>query len=162
MSYKISHRGWKLSTPSLEDEYVIGNMSAEEFIVDDAGPEFNKPNWMILDSVRVCREQWLVEHTAASTVARRFSELKQEWQEASAFLPRLDDAVKLWSYQQIIGIGPAVVPFILQSLQQDPDHWFWALSAITGEDPVDPNDRGDITLMANAWIDWGKKKKLIR
>ena len=37
------------------------------------------------------------------------------------------------SYQRIIGLGPEAVPLLLRSLRASPDHWFAALSAITGE-----------------------------
>ena len=59
---------------------------------------------------------------------------------------------------QIIGMGPAVVPLILEELQREPDHWFWALEAITQQDPVPPEARGDVGAMADAWIAWGKQQ----
>ena len=46
----------------------------------------------------------------------------------------------VFSYQKIIGMGPAVVPLILSELQKEPDHWFWALEAITDENPVSESD----------------------
>ncbi|MEG3848501.1 hypothetical protein QT971_14170 [Microcoleus sp. herbarium19] len=61
------------------------------------------------------------------------------------------------AYQRIIGMGPAVVPLILRDLEQKPDHWFWALRAITGDNPVKPEQRGRMKLMTQAWIEWGKE-----
>ncbi len=58
------------------------------------------------------------------------------------------------AYQQIIGMGDAALPFIFQELRRDPDHWFWALKAITGEDPVAASDRGQLDKMTTAWLDW--------
>lgn len=37
------------------------------------------------------------------------------------------------AYQQIIGMGPAVVPLLLNDLVRTRSHWFWALRAITGK-----------------------------
>ena len=65
------------------------------------------------------------------------------------------------AYQRIIGKGPAALPFILRELQREPDHWFWALTAITGLDPVPESDRGHLKKMADAWISWGKKNRII-
>ena len=65
-------------------------------------------------------------------------------------------------YQRIIGMGPAAVPLILEELQREPDHWFWALEAITQEDPVPAAARGKIGDMADAWIAWGKQQGYIR
>ena len=60
------------------------------------------------------------------------------------------------AYQRIIGMGQPVVPLILRDLEQEPDHWFWALQSITGENPVLPEQRGNLELMATAWLAWGK------
>jgi hypothetical protein len=58
------------------------------------------------------------------------------------------------AYQQIIGLGPKAVPLIVRSLRNEPDHWFWALKAITGEDPVAVDDRGDLRRMTESWLAW--------
>jgi hypothetical protein len=64
-------------------------------------------------------------------------------------------------YQQIIGMGLPAVPLILDELQRAPDQWFWALEAITAENPVPPEAAGKVRLMAQAWIEWGKQRGLI-
>jgi hypothetical protein len=60
------------------------------------------------------------------------------------------------AYQEIITMGQEVVPLLLRDLEQEPDHWFAALRAITGAHPVPPEDRGDLHKMAAAWLRWGK------
>jgi hypothetical protein len=60
------------------------------------------------------------------------------------------------AYQEIVAMGQEVVPLLLRDLEQEPDHWFAALGAITGAQPVPPEDRGDIEKMAAAWLRWGK------
>jgi hypothetical protein len=60
------------------------------------------------------------------------------------------------AYQRIIGMGKRVVPFILRELHREPDHWFWALTAITGIDPVPKEARGRIDQMAKIWLEWGR------
>jgi hypothetical protein len=49
----------------------------------------------------------------------------------------------------------------LRELKKEPDHWFWALKAITGVDPVEPIQRGRVKEMAGAWLRWGKEQELI-
>jgi hypothetical protein len=61
------------------------------------------------------------------------------------------------AYQQIIGMGPAVLPLLLDELAREPDHWFWALWAITGSDPVPSESRGKVGEMAQAWLKWGQE-----
>lgn len=53
-------------------------------------------------------------------------------------------------------MGQPVIPFIFRELEREPDHWFWALQSITGENPVSVDRRGDIVSMAAAWLEWGK------
>jgi len=86
---------------------------------------------------------------------RRFRELAQEWREATEFTSSTTDMVMHPAYQQIIGIGRAALPLIFAELRRAPDHWFWALKAITGEDPVAPADRGKVQRMTDAWLAWG-------
>jgi hypothetical protein len=65
------------------------------------------------------------------------------------------------SYLRIMGMGKDALPFIMEQLieeGEEPDHWFMALQAITGADPVDEENRGDIVMMAEAWLRWGEKE----
>jgi hypothetical protein len=63
------------------------------------------------------------------------------------------------AYQRIIGMGSTVVPLILRRMQREPPRqWFWALTAITGEDPA----TGETTLdgASEAWLRWGRERGL--
>lgn len=91
----------------------------------------------------------------------RFTDLAATWRHETAFTSSLNEIVMNRAYQQIIGLGPEVIPLLLQDLQKRPDHWFWALKALTTADPVQPEDHGDITRMADAWIEWGKMVKYL-
>ena len=91
----------------------------------------------------------------------RFLMLKNQWDEETLVLSSLTEISMHPSYQQIIGMGQLAVPMILFELGQKPDHWFWALKSITGEDPVSPEQRGRMKQMANAWLSWGKEKGYI-
>jgi hypothetical protein len=55
-------------------------------------------------------------------------------------------------------MGEAVVPLLLRDLETSRRHWFAALHAITGADPVPDTDAGKIPEMAKAWLRWGKEK----
>ena len=63
------------------------------------------------------------------------------------------------SHLRIIGMGEAALPLIFAQFERegdDPDHWFTALEAITDEDPVSENSRGDTVSMAEEWLSWAK------
>ncbi len=54
-------------------------------------------------------------------------------------------------HQQLIGMGPVVVPLILEELRREPEFWFWALEAITNEQPVPPESIGHMESSAS-WV----------
>jgi len=92
----------------------------------------------------------------AEPLQQRFQEYKKDWVSKTRHLSNTAQMALVFSYQRIIGLGPAVVPLILIELQKETDHWFWALEAITGENPVSKDDAGDMEASAEAWIKWGK------
>jgi hypothetical protein len=95
-------------------------------------------------------------------LAAAFERLAKEWEDETGMFSRTDQIAMHPAYQRIIGLGPAALPLILEALRRQPKHWFWALAAITGENPVPPEDQGRIDKMAAAWIAWGQEQGLIR
>lgn len=100
---------------------------------------------------------------AASTtdVRARFESLARRWREETEFHSAASALFMHPAYQEIIGLGPAVLPLILMDLQHSHDHWFWALRAITGENPVPAEERGKVEQMAERWLDWGRAHGLL-
>jgi hypothetical protein len=95
---------------------------------------------------------------AKGTVRERFQRLSAEWQLQSRFLSNSAQIAMLTPCQRIIGMGPPVVPLILEELRREPNQWFWALESITEQNPVPPEAAGRVRLMAQAWIEWGKQQ----
>jgi len=89
----------------------------------------------------------------------KFSILAKTWEEETTYLSSIQDICMHPAYQKIIGMGDEAVPLILRELQKEKNHWFWALEAITGEDPVQTQNRGIIDKMAEDWILWGKRNR---
>src|SRR5438128_7936570 len=67
---------------------------------------------------------------------RRFYELASTWRRDVKDLSDVDTMCTHPAYQQIIGMGESVLPLIFNELRTAQDYWFWALKAITAEDPV--------------------------
>ncbi|WP_293122943.1 hypothetical protein [Microcoleus sp. bin38.metabat.b11b12b14.051] len=86
-----------------------------------------------------------------------FLELAEQWRRETGMMSLVSKMSIHPAYQRIIGMGQAVVPLILRELEQEPDHWFWALQAITGANPVRSEQRGRLKQMAEAWIQWGRE-----
>ena len=86
----------------------------------------------------------------------KFRELTEEWKKDTKFLSSISQIAMHPAYQRIIGMGSEVLPLILRRLSRKPDHWFWALEAITGENPVPESSQGRLGEMAEAWLDWAR------
>jgi hypothetical protein len=93
----------------------------------------------------------------AESVRERFQRLAAVWRAETSHLSSSTKMTEHPAYREIISMGEEVVPFLLADLAKAPDHWFTALKAITGANPVDPADRGRIDKIANAWLQWGKQ-----
>jgi hypothetical protein len=91
----------------------------------------------------------------------KFELLRDEWLASIGPTSDLEEIAMIWPYQRIIGMGYPAVPLILQELRERPHHWFWALRAITGENPVPPTARGKIEEMAKYWLQWGAENGFI-
>jgi hypothetical protein len=96
-----------------------------------------------------------------TTLEKELRTLASQWKEACGFLSSTTAMVHHPAYQAIIGLGPPVVPLLLRELEKEPAHWFEALKAITGQDPVSPKDWGNIPAMASAWLAWGRSRNLL-
>ena len=96
-----------------------------------------------------------------TNVRERFEQMKNDWKEQSRYLSNTAQMAMLWPYQRIIGMGTTAVPLILAELQREADHWFWALEAITGENPVPAETAGDVHAAADAWLHWGRQRGLV-
>jgi hypothetical protein len=87
---------------------------------------------------------------------QRFRDLASKWKEDTQVESNVVLKAIHPAYQEIIGMGPRVIPLILGELKINPSHWFWALRAISGKDPVGEKDRGFIPKMIDAWLKWGE------
>jgi len=89
-------------------------------------------------------------------IEAKFHRLADQWISQTEHMSSIKKACMHTSYQRIIGMGSQVIPYLLQELNQNPNHWFWALNAITEEDPAQSEDSFDGAV--SAWLKWGKEK----
>ena len=98
---------------------------------------------------------------AAQAASIKFQGLVDAWRNERGAMASITQAAMCPAYQSILGMGPDVVPLLLKQLKSEgdkPDHWFWALKAITGTDPVSNEDRGNLKRMAATWLEWGAQQ----
>jgi hypothetical protein len=91
----------------------------------------------------------------------KFQLLAEKWDEETCFLSDSTKIAAHPAYQEVIRMGMPVVPLLLREMEKDHSHWFEALRAITGENPVPPEHRGRIPAMVQDWLAWGKGRGLI-
>lgn len=92
----------------------------------------------------------------AEPVEERFRRLEAIWLAEVGHQSSTTKLIHHPAFQEIIALGQAVVPNMLQDLADRPRLWVWALPEITGADPVPTCDRGDIAKMTEGWLHWAK------
>lgn len=100
----------------------------------------------------------------SSLVEREFLRLSEEWKNDTMHWSSVTRMISHRNYLGIIGLAGRtsrheVERLLLRELQKEPAHWFDALSAITGEDPVKQDY--DFDQAVEAWLAWGREKGII-
>ena len=101
---------------------------------------------------------------ATRKLADEFREHVERWKDETGHLSSMTRAIAHPSYLRIIGLAPKSTEhelerLLLHELEAEPDHWFAALTAITGEDPIRPDY--DFDAAVAAWLNWGREKGII-
>ena len=89
------------------------------------------------------------EYTAEEIQAE-FIYLSSQWIQSVEGMSSTVEMAKHPAYQKIVSMGEVVIPFLLEDLRQ-----------ITQQNPVQPEQRGKIKQMAEAWLNWGKQEGYI-
>ena len=91
-------------------------------------------------------------------IRERFLELANQWENETVLLSSSDQAAEHPAHREIVGMGEPAVHLILERMKSQGGHWFTALHEITGADPVEPADRGNVSAMQEAWLKWGESR----
>ena len=89
--------------------------------------------------------------------AEHFLQLLSEWRKETAFQSSPRVITGHAAYQQIIEIGEPALPFIFEDMQENGGWWYPALRAITGDNPVPKDARGNRKLNDEAWLRWARE-----
>lgn len=153
MSHAVSVR--PVHPPLLSEEVYVSadpQQLAKPHAADRALP-------FVLAQVKEAAQHYRIPMTRqAESLEERFQRLVRMWQAEVGPTSSLTQMAMHPAYQQIIGMGREAISLLLRELEREPDHWFWALKAITGVDPVEPRLRGKIDEMAKAWLEWGREQ----
>jgi len=121
---------------------------------------FGRPNDPRFMATQLDEESTVLLRAQRDDVEIKFNELVSEWRAQRTRASSFSSAnASLPAYQFIIGMGEQALPYILRELSKKDEDWYWALKAISREDPVPPEHRGKRSLMRQLWLEWGKAKK---
>lgn len=96
---------------------------------------------------------------ASPTLEDEFDELAERWHEHTDHLSIEWRKCMHPAYQDILGMGEAAVPFILQRLPEEGSAWFWALEHIARKDHA--AGARSIEEALEIWKSWARDKRLI-
>jgi hypothetical protein len=99
-----------------------------------------------------------------SALERLFRDEVERWKRETQHWSSVTRALAHPSYLRIVGLaklshGTELERLLLEELEAEPDLWFEALGAITGENPV--RHEYDFDESVNAWLEWGRMKGII-
>jgi hypothetical protein len=89
-------------------------------------------------------------------IKKQFDFLNNLWQSETIFSSSINEIVNNSAYRSIIGLGGGVLPLIINDLKVSENHWFYALEAITGHNPIKSEHIGIVPFMKNDWIEWAE------
>jgi hypothetical protein len=98
------------------------------------------------------------------TVARLFYQHAERWKRETTHWSSVTKMIAHPSYLRIIGLANRserrkLVRLLLRELENEPDYWFDALVAITGRNPVQPEQ--DFDEAVNSWLEWGRQEGIL-
>jgi hypothetical protein len=99
-----------------------------------------------------------LEKTKRISAEKRFNKFAKTWKLETELVSKVTKKFMHPAYQKIIGMGESAIPLILKDLiENGPEDWFWALTAITDENPIREDIAGNMVAMTEAWLQWGRK-----
>ncbi len=93
--------------------------------------------------------------TESTSIESLFGVLVDEWSRETAHQSIISQRLQHPAYKKILGLGASVVPLILEEMENRPDHWFHALTFLTGENPIPSDFTGTVSDAINLWVQWG-------
>ena len=135
---------------------IAASSGAQAFSATSSGSD-------VVVHTMAAREGWITVTASFPKTAQvvslsgQFETLRRRWKEQTLFVSSIHQIILCEPYQRIIGMGESVLPLIFAELRREgdqPSMWFWALEAITHENPVPEESWKDIRAAARIWLEW--------
>jgi hypothetical protein len=148
-------RQWTLpphhpAAPTLDCDEEI-----REWLVDDRGSIFAY-------TAALERQASPIRTDKRKTLEERFREEAEKWDRETAHLSSPAQRFLHPSYVAIMGMAQdnrdKVIDLLLRDMRDNRREWFWALSYLTHQNPIDKRDSGKLDNMIQSWVRWGKQE----
>ena len=97
------------------------------------------------------------------TLEQQFYENAEKWDRETAHLSSPAQRFAHASYIAILGMArdnrEEIIDLLLRDMQENRREWFWALSYLTHENPIERKDSGKLDRMIKAWVRWGQQHR---
>jgi len=97
-----------------------------------------------------------------SGLERKFREYADKWYAETRRDSSITRILSNENYLRVIELGTPVIPLILKELQSRPRPWFLVLRVLTKNENVGRGYPGNFEKMAEAWINWGRERGIIK
>lgn len=93
-------------------------------------------------------------------IKKRFDFYNSLWKNETMFSSSISEITNNSAYRYIIGLGQEALPLIIKDFKTNDNHWFYALEALTGQNPIKENHKGIISLMKSDWLEWAQENNV--
>ena len=93
--------------------------------------------------------------TAESTELSDFKKFADQWRNDTRYSSSLDEIFFNEAYQSIMAMGKEALPWILEELNKQFGHWFYALRYIVRDDVA--KGAKDLEEARQRWLKWGRE-----
>lgn len=89
----------------------------------------------------------------------RFRRLYSQWLDDIAHMSSVREMMTGEGFEQMVAMGPDVLPLVLRELQAKPTFLFLVAQRITGHNPVTPDCVGDVQKIVACWVNWLQQER---
>ena len=100
------------------------------------------------------------------TFTERFHEASKKWYEGTCYLSSPSQIMAHPSFHECMALAEEnkalTIKLMLEELRDHRIHWFWALTKLTGDNPIPQEHAGYVVKMCNDWVEWGVEKSYLK
>ena len=90
-----------------------------------------------------------------------FDMWRNQWLDETKYNSNISSSMQHPLYSKILSLGDIIVPFLIMDLRENKTHWFYALTALTGENPILKEHSGQVDNMIADWVKWAEVNSII-